>query len=324
MGTLDGKFWARAGLVAGAGAAAMAGLSPGLALLGGLGFALALGDPWEGRARHWSPRLLALAVVALGAGMDLGVVARSGLHGLGITAAGISLTLALAWLLSRLWRTDGEVSALIGVGTAICWGSAIAAVAPVLRTRPRDTSVALGAVFLLNAAALWIFPWVGHRLGMGQGAFGLWCALAIHDTSSVVGASLSYGRAAERIAITVKLARALWIVPVTLAAGWYADRAATGAAGEEPRPKPRRPWFILGFLGAAALATAVPALRPLGGEVAQAGQRALLAALFLIGAGFDRRSLASVGWRPLALALSLWAVVASASLAVIRAGWIRP
>jgi uncharacterized membrane protein YadS len=186
----------------------------------------------------------------------------------------------------------------------------------VLGADDREMSVALGTVFVLNAVALVVFPPIGHVAGLGERSFGLWAALAIHDTSSVVGAALQYGRVALETATTVKLARALWIVPVTFALGAIERRRGAERAGARPRP----PWFILGFVAVAAAATYVPGLRPAGLVVAQGARHALVLTLFLIGLGLSRASLRAVGLRPLALGVALWVAVSVATLAAIRLG----
>lgn len=288
-------------------------VSTGAGLLLGLVLALAFGNPYLERTRDLTRTLLALSVVGLGAGMDLRVVARVGAHGLVYTVAGIATALALGALFTRLFAVGRNVGALISVGTAICGGSAIAAVVPVLRPKEHETSVALGTVFLLNAVALFAFPAIGHAVGLGDAQFGLWSALAIHDTSSVVGAAVSWGGKAVEIATTVKLARALWIVPLTLAVAFWHRRAS----GEDAKGKPRRPWFIAGFVAAAAIATYVPGLRNAGHLTAAIARQALVVTLFLIGASLTRSSIAAVGARPLLLGLALWIAVASLSLAAI-------
>jgi uncharacterized integral membrane protein (TIGR00698 family) len=206
----------------------------------------------------------------------------------------------------------------VTVGTAICGGSAIAAVAPVIRARSQDVSVALATVFFLNAVALIIFPPIGHHLGLGQIQFGIWSALAIHDTSSVVGAAMQYGARALEIATTIKLTRALWIVPVTLVIGslWNRGGEETGAG------KAKRPWFILGFVSAAALVTWMPSLKPAGHLVFVAAQRSLVVTLFLIGSGLSRSALLMVGKRPLIQGFILWIVMGTATLGAILIGWI--
>jgi uncharacterized integral membrane protein (TIGR00698 family) len=285
--------------------------------VGGAILALTLGNPRPAQTRAWTHRLLPLAIMGLGADMNLRAVAQAGLHGLGYTAASLALVLALGLWLARLLKVDREAGLLISVGTAICGGSAIAAVAPVIRAREQAISIALATVFLLNTAALVIFPPLGHLAALGQEAFGLWSALAIHDTSSVVGAGLAYGPRALEVATTVKLARALWIVPLTLGLGWMVARR-----GEAPSDAPpmKKPWFIAGFLAMAALATFVPALQGPGHLVASASRRILALTLFLIGAGLSREALRGVGLRPFLQGLMLWLIVGSLGLGAVKLG----
>lgn len=287
------------------------------ALVGGTLLALTLGNPLQHLSRTWTQRLLPLAVVGLGAEMNLRAVARAGLHGLGYTAISLALVLTLGWGLARLLKVERDAGILISVGTAICGGSAIAAVAPVLRAKEHEVTVALATVFLLNATALVLFPPLGHGAGLSQEAFGLWSALAIHDTSSVVGAGLVYGPRALEVATTVKLARALWIVPLTLAIGWLVARR-----GEAPPDAPplKQPWFIAGFLLVAALVTFVPVLQGAGHVLAGVARRVLVLTLFLIGAGLSREALRRVGLRPFLQGLALWLIVASLGLAAVKLG----
>jgi len=287
-----------------------------VALVGGALMALLLGNPYQALFKRWTSRLLTWSVIGLGAGMDLRVVLRAGLHGLGYTAVTILLTLAIGIWLARRMGVAGNTGILVSAGTAICGGSAIAAVAPVISAEEHETSVALGTVFLLNAAALVVFPAVGHALRLDQEPFGFWAALAIHDTSSVVGAALSYGKQALDVAVTIKLARALWIVPVALGIGLL--RRERGQA------KGKRPWFVLGFLAAAALATYVPALHAPGAWVARGARQGLVLTLFLIGAGLTRETLRKVGLRPFLHGLLLWIIVGGASLGAVKAGLLRP
>jgi uncharacterized integral membrane protein (TIGR00698 family) len=288
-------------------------VSTGMGLLLGLVLALAFGNPYLAWTRKATHTLLAVSVVGLGAGMDLRVVARVGAHGILYTVLGIASALTLGALLTRLFKVSRDVGTLITVGTAICGGSAIAAVVPVLRPKEHEVSVALATVFLLNAVALFVFPPIGHAVGLTDAQFGLWSALAIHDTSSVVGAAVAWGGKAVEIATTVKLARALWIVPLTLAIGqWHRRTSGAAASG-----KARRPWFIAGFVAAAALVTYVPGLQHAGHLVASASKQALVLTLFFIGASLTRSSLRAVGARPLALGVALWIAMAGLSLAAI-------
>jgi uncharacterized integral membrane protein (TIGR00698 family) len=292
------------------------------ALLAGMALALLLGNPFPAQTRALTPRLLSLSVVGLGAGMDLVKVAKAGAAGFAYTAAGLALALGLGWLLGRALRVARDTSVLLSVGTAICGGSAIAAVAPVIRAQDEEVSLALATVFLLNATALLVFPPIGHALGLGERPFGLWAALAIHDTSSVVGAASGYGPEALLVATTTKLARALWIVPVAFGIGLLYARLHL-FEGEAGHAKARRPWFILGFLAMAALVTFVPATRPAGAWVNAAAKRCLVLTLFLLGCGLSREALKRVGPRPFLQGLLLWICVGAGSLGAIRLGWIR-
>lgn len=288
-------------------------MSTGLGLLLGLVLALTVGNPYLARTRKMTHTLLSLSVIGLGAGMDLRVVARVGLHGIFYTVAGIIVALVLAALLARVLKVERNTGILIGVGTAICGGSAIAAIVPVLRPKEHEVSVALGTVFLLNAVALFIFPPIGHLAGLSDSQFGLWSALAIHDTSSVVGAAMTWGGKAVEVATTVKLARALWIVPLTFViAAW--NRRSQGDAGDG---KAKRPWFIAGFIAAAALVTYVPGLQAPGHVVSAIAKQALVVTLFLIGSNLTRAALKAVGVRPLAQGVVLWLLMAGLSLAAI-------
>ena len=291
------------------------------ALMGGILLALSLGNPYARRGKALTPRLLTLSVIGLGAAMDLKVVAQVGLQGLVYTLAGISVAMGLGLALGRLLGVNRVAATLISVGTAICGGSAIAAAAPVLGAEEEDMSLALGTVFLLNASALLLFPAIGHGLHLGQREFGLWAALAIHDTSSVVGASSGYGAEALLVATTTKLGRALWIVPLTLALGagvrrqrWFDD---------QPKVAVKFPWFILGFLLLAALVTFLPLLQPPGRWVAALARRSLVLTLFLLGCGISREALRKVGLRPFLQGLLLWLSLGAGTLAAIQAGWIR-
>ena len=295
----------------------------GMGLLLGLVLALTVGNPHAQRTKTWTSTLLSLSVMGLGAGMDLRAVARAGASGVVYTVLGIATALLLGALLSRLLGVERMIAALITVGTAICGGSAIAAVAAVLRPKEHETTVALATVFLLNAVALFAFPPIGHFFALSDAQFGLWSAIAIHDTSSVVGAAVAWGGGAVEVATTVKLARALWIVPVTLAMGFWNKRHSLNPGAEQgPAGKPKRPWFILGFLLAAALVTYVPALQTPGHYAAAGAKQAMVLVLFLIGAGLSRTALREVGVRPLVFGVLLWLAMAGASLAAVVAGLI--
>ncbi|HET9990362.1 MAG TPA: putative sulfate exporter family transporter [Kofleriaceae bacterium] len=285
-----------------------------LALAAGLVVALASGKSPPPAVRALTSRTLQLGVVALGAGMNLEVVWRIGSSGALITAISLTAALALGLALGRWLRVRGDTPLLISVGTAICGGSAIAAVASVIKPKEHEISVALAVVFVLNAVGLVLFPLLGHAFGLSQPVFGRWAALAIHDTSSVVGAGMAYGPVALGIATTTKLARALWIVPVAFAIAIGRQRGA-GASLRDVR----WPWFILAFVMVAALFTWIPGLAPLSHPIVLVGQRALVLALFLIGLSLSRSALASVGVRPLLLGIGLWVVVAAVSLPLAMA-----
>jgi uncharacterized integral membrane protein (TIGR00698 family) len=290
----------------------VAPVPPALALGTGAGIALLIGHRRAELTRRWTSRLLQLSVVGLGAGMDLRVVARVGLHGLSYTIVGIAATLTLGVWLGRRLHLRRISALLVSLGTAICGGSAIAAAAPVLEADSEDTSVALATVFLLNGIALVVFPAIGHALHLSQNSFGLWAALAIHDTSSVVGASLAFGPAALATATSVKLARALWIAPTTSVLGWRTGRR-----------RARVPLFIVGFVAAAGLGTFVAPLRVATPAVSAGARHLLVASLLLVGAGLSREALRKTGARPLLHGALLWIAVATSTLVAIWRGWVR-
>ena len=287
-------------------------LSPPIALTIGILFGLCFAHPYAAAARTSARILLQVSVVALGFGMNLHEVLKAGRSGFVYTALGISFALVAGLALGKLLRVRGNSSFLITAGTAICGGSAIAAIGPILHADDEEMSVSLGTVFILNSVALLIFPPIGGALHLSQSQFGLWAALAIHDTSSVVGAAAKYGPEALIIGTTVKLARALWIVPLALAT----------AALKRSKSKIQFPWFILFFCLAAVLNTYVPAISPFSHSLFTLGRLGLTATLFLIGTGISRVTLKEVGWRPLLQGVLLWAAVGIASLYFIRAGMI--
>jgi len=284
--------------------------SPPIALALGLALALTLGHPFASRNSKATKLLLQTSVVLLGFGMNLQKVVEAGRTGFVFTVVTIVGTLLLGFPLGRAMNISRTTSHLISSGTAICGGSAIAAVGPVVNATEEEMSVALGTVFILNSIALFIFPMIGHRLGMTQPQFGVWAAIAIHDTSSVVGAAAKYGAEALQIATTVKLTRALWIVPVTLATAFFFKRKSA---------KVTIPWFILYFVIASVLRTYIAAPPQVWSELTTIAKIGLTITLFLIGAGLSRRSIAAVGARPLILGVLLWIAISSVSLfAVLR------
>ncbi len=286
--------------------------SPPLALTAGLVFAIISVHPWPAQSRSWSRFLLQASVVALGFGMNLQQVLHAGRSGFLFTALGISFAMIVGMSLGRIMRVQPTSAFLIATGTAICGGSAIAAVGPIAGATEDEMSVSLGTVFILNSAALLTFPFIGTALHLSQSQFGLWAALAIHDTSSVVGAASKYGAAALAIATTVKLARALWIVPMSLGT----------AAVKRTDARIQWPWFILFFSLAALLNTYLTKATPLYSAASHAGKIGLTVTLFLIGASLSPKKIRNVGVRPLLQGIVLWIIVAAVSLLCIRWGWI--
>ena len=293
-------------------------VSSPLALAMGSVLALTHENPFARLGKKVSAKLLQICVVFLGFGMDLPVVLRTGIHGAALAAATIATTLGLGWALGKRLGIDRKVSALISAGTAICGGSAIAAVGSVIGVGEGEISVAMGTVFILNAAALYVFPVVGHALGLTQAQFGTWAGIAIHDISSVVGASAHYGLDALQTGTAVKLSRALWIIPVSLAAATvFQSRRDRRQAETNPEPTVRLPWFIGFFLLASVARSFVPGMAgisPILGRVATTG---LTLTLFLIGAGLSMKTLRAVGWRPFLQGILLWLFISVVSLVVI-------
>jgi len=287
-------------------------LSPPVALTAGILFGLSFKHPYLPATRLAARFLLQVCVVALGFGMNLHEVLKAGRSGFIYTALGISFAIAAGLGLGTILQVRGNSSFLITTGTAICGGSAIAAIGPILHADGDEMAVSLGTVFILNSVALLLFPPVGSALHLSQSQFGLWAALAIHDTSSVVGAASKYGPEALIIGTTVKLARALWIVPLALAT----------AGIKHSRTRIQFPWFILFFCLAAVLHTYFPAMNHTSSSVFSLGRLGLTATLFLIGTGISRTTLVEVGWRPMLQGLLLWAAVGITSLYLIRIGWI--
>ena len=287
-------------------------VSPPLALLGGLLYGFTLEHPFATESRTLSRYLLQASVVALGFGMNLDQVVRAGRSGFLYTAVGIASTMLLGIFLGRMIAVRRKVSFLITVGTAICGGSAIAAVAPITQATGEEIAVSFGTVFVLNSVALLLFPPVGAALHLSQSQFGLWAALAIHDTSSVVGAAAKYGNEALAIGTTVKLARALWILPIALFTA-YKMKSKT---------RVQWPWFILFFCLAAFANTYVSRFAPAYPILSRAGKIGLTVTLYLIGTGLSRATLKQVGTKPLVQGVILWAIVAIASLLAIKSGLI--
>src|ERR1700677_3224037 len=288
-------------------------VSPAIALAGGIAFGFTMEHPFRLQSHELAKWLLQASVVALGFGMNLKQVLHAGRSGFFYTAISISCAMLLGLLLGALLKVAGKASFLIAAGTAICGGSAIAAIAPITGADEEEISVSMGTVFLLNSIALLVFPAIGHGLHLSQDQFGLWSALAIHDTSSVVGAAAKYGNQALAVGTTVKLARALWIVPVSLLAAVYMTRTKHSHGPL----KVKIPWFILLFCLAAAAATYFPRFAAQYGALSHLGKAGLTATLFLIGTNLSRNTLQQVGVRPFIQGVTLWIIVAGASLAAI-------
>ena len=278
-----------------------------MALIMGIFFGLVPGNPWPQKSARFSKYILQISVVGLGFGISLGEVLRTGKESVVYTIIGIGFTLAMGHLLGKLFKIDPNTSSLISFGTAICGGSAIAAMAPVLKARDDETAVALATVFTLNSVALLLFPLIGHLLRLDQGIFGTWAGLAIHDTSSVVGAASAYGAQALAMGTTVKLTRAIWITPIVIVTAWF----------KESDRKARVPLFIIGFVLAAAIRTFLPQYGSLWGELSAIARQSLVVTLFLVGAGLSGDVLRKVGARPFLQGITLWLLVSALTLTAL-------
>jgi len=288
-------------------------ISPPFALLAGLVYGLTLTHPFHVESKSLAKFLLQASVVGLGFGMNLHEVVHAGRSGFLYTAVSITAVMLLGLGLGYLIHVSNKSSFLIAAGTAICGGSAIAAVGPIAEASEEEMAVSLGAVFILNSVALFLFPVIGFALHMTQSQFGLWSALAIHDTSSVVGATAKYGPVALAVGTTVKLARALWIVPLSVVT----------ALTLKSKARIQWPWFILLFCIAAFLNTLLPAFNPAFAAFSRLGRIGLTVTLFLIGTGLNQETLKKVGVRPLLQGITLWIIVGAATLALILSNWIH-
>ncbi|MDD6748657.1 MAG: putative sulfate exporter family transporter [bacterium] len=283
-------------------------VTPAIALFAGLAFALTAGQPYPKFSKKTSKYLLQFSVVGLGFGMNLYASLQSGKEGMLFTIVSVFAVLALGMWLGKRLLIDRKTSYLIAAGTAICGGSAIAAVGPVVKADDNQMSMSLGTIFILNAIALFIFPPIGHLLGLTQEQFGLWAAIAIHDTSSVVGAGAAYGEIALEIATMVKLTRALWIIPITI---------LTMFLFKQKGAKITIPWFILFFILAMVANTFLSLPEALTRSVVWAAKQGLTLTLFLIGAGLSRQVIRQVGIRPMVQGILLWIFIGAISLGVI-------
>ncbi len=284
-------------------------VSSPIALVGGFLFSYFLGHPFltlNSKAVNW---LLKIAVVGLGFGMNLKETLNAGKDGFLLTVFSIAATLILGYFFGKLLKMNRKSSHLISSGTAICGGSAIAAVAPVINASEKDISISLGVIFLLNSIALIVFPPLGHLMGLSQHQFGLWCAIAIHDTSSVVGAAYTFGEEALKVATTVKLARALWIIPLSLLSVFLFKGKGKAV---------KIPYFIFLFILAIVLNSYFPIPTVITEGITTISKSLLVLTLFLIGAGLSLKKIKSAGWKPMILGVSLWVFISiSALLAII-------
>lgn len=287
--------------------------SPVAALTAGILFSLIMGNPWPKSTAVWSKKLLQLSVVGLGFGVEIIEVWHAGRQAVLYTPVSIGITVAVGLILGKILHTPTKASVLISFGTAICGGSAIAAMAPVIEASDEDIAISMATVFSLNAMALLIFPPLGHLFGLTERQFGLWAALAIHDTSSVVGAASAYGAIALATGTTVKLARAVWIVPSALLASRFTKTTT----------KVGIPLFIVGFIVASAVRSFLPSLNHIWQILSIAARQSLVVTLFLVGNGLTREVLQKVGIRPLAQGVILWIAVSAAVLIAVSAGMIH-
>lgn len=283
-------------------------LNSPLALLTGFIFTILFGNPFLNQSQKGIQYLLKIAVVGLGFGMSLIETLETSLEGLSLTTLSIFLTVALGLLVGKYMQLDKKLSHLITSGTSICGGSAIAAVSPIIKAEPKTISIALGIVFFLNSVALFIFPGLGHYFNLSQSDFGLWCAVAIHDTSSVVGAALQYGEEALLIATTVKLSRTLWIIPLSIFSMFLFKNKTD---------KIKIPWFILGFIVAILINSYDLIPNNWSTNIVFVSKRLLILTLFLVGTTLSIKQLKETGLKPFLFAVVLWVFISSLSLLYI-------
>ena len=293
-------------------------ITPPVALFVGLAFAFIFGIPYPKFNKKLSKYLLQASVVGLGFGMNLQKSLQSGADDMLFTVVSVIGVMVIGVMLGRYMRIQEKTSYLISAGTAICGGSAIAAVGGVIKANENEMAVSLGVIFILNAIALFIFPPMGHFLGLSQEQFGTWAAIAIHDTSSVVGAGDAYGPVACELATLIKCTRALWIIPLAFVTMWVFRKQPSG----EGKAKISIPWFILLFVLAMVINTYTPAgaaetLRPVYDGIVVVAKQALIAVLFAIGASLSIGVIRSVGVKPLIQAITLWVAIGATSLFVV-------
>lgn len=279
-----------------------------IALALGIAFTIIIGNPYEQKVHQYIHLLLQISIVGLGFGLQLDEALKAGREGITLTIMSISTVMILGYFLGKFLKIERPLSYLVSVGTAICGGSAIAAVTPIIKPSTKQISLALAIVFTLNSVALFIYPAIGHLLNMTQEQFGLWCAIGIHDTSSVVGAANKYGDVALKVATTVKLSRALWIIPISLLTMVFFKTTGT---------KVKIPWFIGYFVIAILLHTYFPIFDAFGHIATKAAKSGLNLTLFFIGSTISIQTLKTISWKPLFLAVVLWVIISVGSLLLI-------
>ena len=288
----------------------------GIALVLGITLTSLMHEPsLSHQSRNWSTRTLSYAIILLGFGFNLTNILKAGLAGLGYTVISIVGTLILGLIIGRMLNNDGKISTLLSCGTAICGGSAIAAISPIIKAKPEQTAIAMGTVFLLNAIGLLVFPVIGHELNLTEQQFGLLAALAIHDTSSVVGSCLNYGPTALIVGTTVKLVRALWIIPLSLIIAVIYSKLSNHHEGQG---KTKKPWFILWFILASLTVTIFPHLASVGLKLKHGGESLFIIALFLIGYNVSWTNMKAVGFKIFTQAISLWIIVSVLAILALK------
>ena len=286
-------------------------VSPAIALFAGIVLALMLGNPYPVFSKKVSKYLLQVAVVGLGFGMNLHESLAAGKEGILFTIVSVIGVMCIGCLLGKAMGILPKLSYLISAGTAICGGSAIAAVAPVVKADDNQTSMSLAVIFTLNAIALFIFPPIGHMLGLDQNQFGTWAAIAIHDTSSVVGAAQMYGDEALKVATTIKLTRALWIIPLSLVSMLFFRQKDGG------KTKVTIPWFIFLFILAMVFNTYVEIPETVSKAISLFSHKSLSLTLFLIGSGMSIEAIRKTGIKPVLLGITLWFIISVVTLFVV-------
>ena len=283
-------------------------ISSPFALAGGFLMAHFVGHPYIHLNHKVTSQLLKIAVVGLGFGIHVDNAVNAGKEGIELSVTTIVAILVIGFIAGKLLKIDSKIAHLLSSGTAICGGSAIAAIAPAINASEKEISVSLGTIFLLNALALLTFPVIGHFIGLSQHQFGLWSAIAIHDTSSVIGAAATFGTEALEVATTVKMVRALWIFPVVLFSAYLF---------KSKRKKVSIPWFIGFFILAMSANSYIPFISIFCPPIVAVSKAILTMTLFLIGAGLSVEKIKAVGWKPFALGILLWVFISVGSLLAI-------